>query len=311
MRKIVNIIVFVVALLVAALSILFVGVYNEDEAMYKQVAIVEESNPAMLLEFLDVTPETLPQYVATYQKVSDTLNAELKAQQLPKDVLYTYISELKDVQEADFEEFIASYPQHADLLFSKLEEKPAYAAGLANVKDFAGLQAYVSTLEKEYAPMREEYLQKKDYVKAVNSIVGRAAVITESVSASKQETQIEEMKDAISHLSLSDRLLNWAVVLCYVLFIFAIALMLGFAAYQMAKNFKTSYKILVVIVAAAVFVFVAYVLSSPELTPSAIKLQHTANEMKWINAGIISCYAVFFGALASIIVTWVINLFKR
>ena len=68
MRRIVNIIIFAAALVVALLSVLFVGVYNEDYTLYNQVGLIKDKSPEMLDEFLAVTPETLPQYVATYQE---------------------------------------------------------------------------------------------------------------------------------------------------------------------------------------------------------------------------------------------------
>lgn len=311
MRRIVNIIVIAAALIVALLSVSFVMVFNEDEAMYNQVGLINEKSPEMVDEILAVTPETLPQFVAKYQDKSTELSAELKEQQLPKDILYTYIINLKDVEAEDFDEFKADFPHYSSVLFAKCEAKQKYIDGFNNVKDYAGLQSYISKLEAEYAPVRQDYLLQKDYVRAVNNMVGRAAVITESVNATKQATQIEELKDAVKSQITSAKLLNWATGLLYALFFVAIGMMVCFAIYQLVKNFKTSYKVLIVIVAACAYIFILYSVFTPEMTPSAIKMQHSISELKWINAGIITFYTVLFGALLSIVATWIINLIKR
>jgi len=311
MRRIVNIIIFAAALVVALLSVLFVGVYNEDYTLYNQVGLIKEKSPEMLDEFLAVTPETLPQYVATYQEKAATLTAELKEQQLPKDIHYTYISNLKDVEADDFEAFKADFPHYSSVLFAKSDKKQEYVDGFNKVADYESLQQYINKLEDEYAPMRQDYLMQKDYVKAVNNLTGRAAMVLENVSASKQEAQLAELQDAVKSSEKSAKLINCAVSILYALFFVAIGMMICFAVYQLAKNFKTSYKVLIVIVVACVYIFILYSVATPEMTPSAIKEQHTISELKWINAGIVSCYTVFVGALLAILATGIINLLKK
>ncbi|MBP5710882.1 MAG: hypothetical protein J6W84_07905 [Bacteroidales bacterium] len=311
MRRIVNIIVFAAALVVALLSVLFVGVYNDDESLYNQVGAIKEKSPEMIDEFLAVTPETLPQYVATVQEKAANLNAELKEQQLPKDILYTYISNLKEVDADNFEAFKADFPHYSSVLFAACDKKQEYIDGFNNVADFESLQRYITKLEDEYAPMRQDYLVEKNYVKSVNGLVGRATLVLDNVSASKQETKLAELQDAVKSCTKSAVLINCATGLLYALFFIAIGMMVCFAIFQLVKNFKTSYKVLIVIVAACAYILILYSVFTPEMTPSAIKMQHTVSELKWINAGIITCYTVFIGALVSIVATWIINLFKK
>lgn len=309
-KKIVNIIIFAVAILVAVLSVSFVMVYNDDEVMYKQTSLIKENSPQMLDELKAATPEQLPQFVATYQEQANTLAAELKAQEMPNDILYTYIVNLKDLTEETLPAFQAEFPAYAARQFAKTDKKQAYMDGFAKVTDFASLQAYIHELEGEYNVARQDYLYKKDYVKAMNSMVAKAAVITESVTASKQETQLAELQAAISSSNKSETILNCAVTLCYVLFFTAIAMMICFALYQMVKNIKTAYKGVLAVLAMIVFFFIAYLIASPELSASAIKMGHTASQVKLIGAGVITFYAVLAIALLSVLCTWIMNLIK-
>lgn len=309
-KKIVNIIIFAVAILVAVLSVAFVMVYNNDEVMYKQTSLIKENSPEMLDELKAATPEQLPAFVANYQEKANALAAELKAQEMPNDILYTYIVNLKDLTEETLPAFQADFPAYAARQFAKTENKQAYMDGFAKVSDFASLQTYIHELEGEYNTVRQDYLYKKDYVKAMNSLVAKAAVVTESVTESKQETQLAELKDAIGSSNKSETILNFAIILCYVLFLVAIAMMVCFALYQMFKNIKTSYKGLLAVVAMVVFFFIAYLIASPELSASAIKMGHNATQVKLIGAGVITFYVVLAIALLSVLGTWIMNLIK-
>ena len=312
MKRIVNIIVFAAALVVVALSVTFVTVFNDDKTLYKQVGLIEEKSPEMIDELLAATPETLPQFVATYQEKATELTAQLKEQQMPKDIHFTFVSNLKDIEnEEDFAAFKADFPHYSSVLFAKTDRKQEYVDGFNGVADYASLQPYISKLEEQYAPMRQDYLIQKDYVKAVNNVVGQANLITENVSVAKQETQLNEYKEAVTSCLSAALLLNSAVWFLYALFFVAIGMMVCFAIYQLLKNFKTSYKVLIVIVAACAYIFVLYSVTTPEMTPSAIKMQHTVSELKWINAGIVTCYTVFFGAVIAVIASWFVKLFKK
>lgn len=311
MRKIVNIIVFAVAIIVAILSVAFVVVFNEDKAMYAQVELIDAQSPEMIADFQAATAESLPQFIATYQEKGTTLSESLKVAQYPNEVLYTYICNLKEVTEDSFEQFKADFPHYADVLFAKVDEKQEYADGFAKVQDFAALDAYINELEAAYAPRHQEYLSQKDYVKAVNGFVSQASLITENVSQSKQQSQLDEMQAAVKSAKCSASLLNFAVILCYLLFGVAFAMLVYFAIFKLCKNIKTSYKGLIVVVVAAILIYVLYAVSPAVMTPSAIKMQHSVGELKWINAGVITCYIALFGAILSVVATWVINLLKK
>jgi len=67
MKKIINIIIFTVAGLACLLALIFVGVYQDDKAIFDEVSLVRERTPQAVDDLLTVTHETLPQYIATYQ----------------------------------------------------------------------------------------------------------------------------------------------------------------------------------------------------------------------------------------------------
>jgi len=58
-------------------------------------------------------------------------------------------------------------------------------------------------------------------------------------------------------------------------------------------------------------VIIGYALSSSELTPSAIKEQLDSGNMKWIGAGLFTFYCAFFGTIAAIIITLILNVIKK
>lgn len=311
MKKIINIIIFTVAGLACLLALIFVGVYQDDKAIFDEVSLVKERTPQAVDDLLAVSQETLPKYIATYQEVASKEAATLKEKQLPKDILYTYISNLKEVTAESFPEFKSNFPHYADVLFAKSDQKQKYVDGFNKVNKFEELSAYIATLSNEYVPIKQAYLKDKDYLKALNSIVGRAQIITESVSQNKQISQIEELKDAISSASKSGNILNFAIVFFYVALFAAILLTVLFALLQIFANIKHSYQVFIGIAIIALLLVVAYFISPSELTKSAIKMQHTPSEMKFIGAGVITCYAALFGAVLSIVVNWIINIFKK
>lgn len=294
MKKIVNIIVFTVAILACILSFVFIGIYNDDKAMYDEVSLVKKSAPEMLTEFLSVTPETLPQFVETYQAKAAEMNDALKVQQMPKDILYTYISNLQDLTAETFADFKADFNHYAEVQFAQTERKQAYIDGFNGVADFDGLAAYITTLQGEYAQLKQAFLNDKDQANAVSGFVGKASIIGETVSKNKQETQIKEMQAAINSTGNAVITLNTVTMLLYVVFFAAILLTIFFAVLQVAKTFKTSYKVLLALLAMILVFVVANLITK-----------------SWIDAGIILFYVVFFGALVGVLTTVVISTIKK
>jgi NADH:ubiquinone oxidoreductase subunit 6 (subunit J) len=105
----------------------------------------------------------------------------------------------------------------------------------------------------------------------------------------------------VKQFLLNGKLLNVIMALTYTLFIITILLLLVFALKAIFTNIKSSTKTLVVIVVFAVVIILGYLLASPELTPSAIKMQLTSSNVKWIGAGMFVFYVAFFGAICAII----------
>lgn len=311
MKKIINIIIFTVAGLVSILALVFVGVYQDNKTLYDEVSLVKEKTPGAVTDLLTATYDNLPDYVTTYQEVATQRAADLKEKQLPKNTLYTYIVNLKDLTAETFPEFQAHFSQYADVLFAQSEHKEKYINGFNKVTDFEALASYINQLENEYATLKQDYLHDKEQLKALNGILGRAVLITETVSEKKQITQIEELQEALKSSSKSGKILNLSISLFYVTLFAAILFTIFFALFQIIANIKHSYQVFIGVGIMVIFLIIAYLVSPSELTASAIKMQHTPSDMRIIGAGMLTLYVVLFGAILAIIVSSIINMIKK
>lgn len=312
MKKIVNIIIFVVAIITCVLAVWFASAFNQDKmANYNEALVVNADNPKMIADFEATTPETLPAFVEQYRTEGVTLSENLKAQQLQKDILYTYIVELGELTEETFPEYQANFENHAKSLFAKADDAQKYVDGFAGVKEFSQLESYISKLNDEYAVVKQDFIKQKTFNKAYNSIVNQADAVNMVVSETKKAEDLATLKADVAGYVSQGKLLNVTVMLGYLLFLVTIIMLLYFAFKAIFSNIKNSYKSLLVIVAFVILVFVGYLIASPELTPSAIKMQHTVQQVKWIGAGMFVFYIAFIGAICAIIGTAISSAIKN
>ena len=247
------------------------------------------------------TTENLPEFVGKYRTAGYDMAADLKAKQVQKDILYTYIVELRELTAETFPEYQANFANHSKALFANADDAQAYIDGFNGVSEFNQLNHYISTLEKQYSVVKQNFIEVKSYNKAYNSIVNQADAVDQVVSETKKAEDLDLLKADVKQFLFNGKLLNVIVALTYTLFIITILLLVVFAVKAIFTNVKASAKNLVVIVIFAVVILLGYLLASPELTPSAVKMQLTSSNVKWIGAGMFVFYVAFFGAICAII----------
>ena len=311
--KIVKYITFAVAIIGILLACWFsyVAFDNDKKDNYFQVQKIEQQNPAMLADFQAATPENLPEVVAKYQKEMADYNKELNAKQLQKDILYTYLQDLKGLDEKNFEAYKAGFPARSEALFARCDKKQEYVDGFNKVNTFKDLESYINKMDKEYTAMKQDYLVGREYYKAANSLIAKADMINASASATKKANDLQAMKDDLKSFKSCASLLSWFVGIGYLLGIVTLLLMLWFGLVKMFKNIKTSYKLLIVLVAFVVVVLIGYLIGSPVLSPSAIKFGMSVSGYKMVNAAAFTLYVCLLSAILAILVTAVMSAIKN
>jgi len=303
-NKIISIVIFAVAILDCLLALFFASSFNEEKKdSYIQARTVQEQCPALVADLQSATTESLPKVVETYQTSLRSFNDTLKAAQMQKDILYTYLQELKNLDENSFEQYKAGFAGHADALFARADNKAALVEGFNKVASFKDLASYISKTEKEYNVIKQDYLVNRNYLKAANGLVGRADAINANVSANKKATDLEDLQNDLKSFNKSAHLENAFVIIGYILGGVTLFLMIFFALVKIVKNFKSSYKILVVLAGMAIVVFIGYLIGSSTLSPSAIKAGLTVSGFKMVNAACFTFYVCLAVAVLAIIVT--------
>ena len=312
-NKILRIIIFAVAILVCLLALVFSFRFDYDKKdQFVQVRQVEAQNPQMVDELLAATPENLSAWVSSYSEKIQNANTELKDAQLQKDILYTYLSELKRItSEEMLADYKAKFGEHAASLFAKCDKKDDYIQGFANVNNLKDLEGYIRNLESEYDVIKQNFLVERNYLKAANSLVSTANNIAETPSANKKATELEALQKDLTGFRKSATLQNVFIIMAYLLAIVTVMLLLAFALIKIVKNFRSSYKILVVLALLAVVVLIGYLIGSSTLTPVALKKGMTASSFKMVNAACFTLYVVLFAAILSIVVTAIMNAIKN
>ncbi len=310
--RIIKIIIFAVAILDCLLALAFAFSFNEDKKdAYTQARTVQAENPKMMADLAAATPETLPDVVAQYQGEIKTLNDSLKGVQLQKDILYTYLQDLKGLDENNFEQYKSDFPARAESLFARCDKKQEYIDGFGTVSTFKGVESYERKIESEYASLKQGYLEGCNYMKAANSLIARADQINATASASKKKADLEDMQKDLKNFKSSSKLQNTFMFIAYCLGGLTLFLMVFFALVKIVKEFRTSYKILIVLALFALVVFIGYAIGSPVLSPSAIKMGLSVGGFKMVNAACFTLYVCLLGALLSILVTSIMSAVKN
>ena len=127
-NRIVKIVIFVVAILacLVAIGFSFFSFDSEKKENYIQVQDVKAQSPEMVADLETSTLENLPSVIEKYQKETQTRNENLKSLQMEKDILYTYLQDLKNLDEKSFETYKANFPERSAALFAKSDNKQKY-----------------------------------------------------------------------------------------------------------------------------------------------------------------------------------------
>jgi type II secretory pathway pseudopilin PulG len=312
-NRIINIVIFVVAILavIVAIAFSFFSFDAEKKDSYIQVREIQAQTPEMVSDFENATLETLPAVIDKYQQEMQDRSAKLKDVQLEKDILYTYLQDLKNLDENTFETYKANFPARSEALFAKSENKQKYVDGFNGVKTYKDLEGYVNKMNDEYTEIKQAYLIERNYIKSANALINRGIAIRDNASASKKATEFEAMQADLKSFGKSASLQNFFIILVYILGLGAAFLMLFFLVKNMVTDFKSSYKILVGLLFLVVVFFIGYLIGTPTLSPSAIKAGMSSSGYKMVNAACFTVYMCLFVAIVSIFATLIMNAVKN
>lgn len=311
-KKVVNIIIFTIAGIGCLLSLWFSLNFDDNKKdLYHEVCSIQVNNPQMFAELEIANITTLPAFVSAKSEEYIALVSELKAKQYQRDVFYTYLVELKDLNEENFAEYKAQFSKRSSVLFAKSNYKDDFIKGFTGVNDYASLYGYILTLEKEYDVLKQSYLQDKAYVRSFNNMLTRVNNINDVVSETKKTNDLNTLQKDIKTAGREATLLNLSISFVYLIFFIAIAIVLTFSLIGIAMSIKSSYQVLLGGALLVVVFVISYLVSSPELSKSAITMGHTGSEVKWIEAGMLLAYTLLVGAILSIFVSPFINKIKK
>lgn len=312
MKRIANIIVLVIALAACIVSFIFAGSFDEKKKdKYYATLQVKECHPEMITDLQKATPEVLPQYVDKYQALIDSTETLVNQKDLQRNIFYTFISHLSELQDTTFEAFKNDFPRYSSILFKKADNKDYYVNGFNNVKSFDQLSDYINTLKADYESVKQDYLVSAAELKQMKEVVKWSSDINAAISVEKKQHDLTQLQDEVAGFQKQAKLINITVNLIYVLAFLTIALLLFFAIRGIASDFKSSMGMLLGIVALIVVFLIGYFVSPDVHGPSAVKENLMPSTIKLVGAGAITTYVVFFGAILSIFATIIINAFKK
>ncbi|MCL2167754.1 MAG: hypothetical protein FWH59_01365 [Lentimicrobiaceae bacterium] len=313
MRKIINISIFAIAGLAALLTILFGIGFNQDSTdKFSDTVQVKANNPQMLTDLVNATVETLPDFIYKYEESITARNAELKKEKLQCNIFYTFIFNLQEVNSQEsFELFKSNFPQYSKSMFALANDKDNFINGFNKVKDYNDFQTYYKNLTENYEVIRQNYLTKANAIKAETSFLKQVSDINASISVTKKEFDLNELQKSIKGFKTQSTEFNITLNLTYLLFFVTFAAMILFLLWNVFINIKSNYALLAGIGVLVLLVIIGYFVSSSELSPIAIKLQETPNTVKWVGSGLFTFYCVFFGTIATIVITLIHTAIKK
>lgn len=312
MKRIANIIVLVIALAACIVSFIFAGSFDEKKKdKYYATLQVKECHPEMITDLQKATPEVLPQYVDKYQALIDSTETLVNQKDLQRNIFYTFISHLSELQDTTFEAFKNDFPRYSSILFKKADNKDYYVNGFNNVKSFDQLSDYINTLKADYESVKQDYLVSAAELKQMKEVVKWSSDINAAISVEKKQHDLSQLQDEVVGFQKQAKLINITINLIYVLAFLTIALLLFFAIRGIVSDFKSSMGMLLGVVALIVVFLIGYFVSPDVHGPSAVKENLMPSTIKLVGAGTITTYVVFFGAILSIFATIIINAFKK
>lgn len=313
-NRIINIVIFAVAILACCVAVAF-SFFSFDadkKDNYIQVQDIKAQNPQMIADFEAATLETLPGTIEKYQKETQERTEAQKDVQMEKDILYTYLQDLKNLDdEQKFEAYKANFANRSEALFAKSENKQKYVDGFNKVQAFKNLDSYIEDVNEDYAQIKQDYLVERNYIKSANALINKAVAIDGIASDSKKASEWEAFQSDLKSFGKSAKLQNFFILLTYLLGLGAAFLMVFFLVKNMVTDFKSSYKILLGLLLLVVIFFIGYAVGTPTLSPSAIKAGMSGSGYKMVNAAVFTVYMCLLVAIVSIFATLIMNAVKN
>ena len=314
MKKIVNIIIFTIAGIACLFALIFSFSFDEKSAAnYNATGQVKAVAPEMLKELSATNVDNLQEFITKYQSQVEERNKLNRELQNKKEILYTFITSLKEIDkdQANFDQYKTDFASYSARLIAEEPTAQSYIEKFNKVDNLDKLNSYVLDLENEYAVIKQDYLVEVENIKALNFLLEQVSHIDANISVQKKEVDLKELQDNISDFQTGAVQLNVAIYGFYIIFFITVGLLAFFAIFHLVKNFKSSIGVLLGIALLIVVTIIGYFISTDQLTDVAIKLQISPNEMKWVGAGIILFYFIFFGAIAAVIGSLIMNFVKK
>jgi hypothetical protein len=313
MRKIINISIFAIAGLAALLVVLFGFGFNQDSKdKFFNTTEIQANNPQMLTDLANATAETLPDFVAKYEEDIAKQNAELKNEKLQCNIFYTFIYHMEEiVNQETFDNFKSGFSEYAISMFASANNKDVLVAGFNKVKDYNDFLSYFTMLKADYNIVRQDYLQKASVVKAETNLLKQVSDINAAVSFTKKDYDLTELQKNTKTYKSEAVQFNITMNLFYLLFFVTFAAMIIFLLWGVVSNIKSNIGLLAGVGLLVLLLILGYLFASPELTPAGIKKQMDSGNMKWIGAGLFTFYCAFFGTIAVIVITLILNAIKK
>jgi hypothetical protein len=313
MRKIINICIFAITGLAALLGVLFGFGFSQDakDKFYNTIE-VKANNPQMLSDLVNATVETLPEFISKYEEIMTAHNADLKKEKMQCDIFYTFIYHLTEVTDQEtFEAFQAKFPEYSKSMFAKADNKDNFINGFNKMKTYSDFESYYKSLKADYDVVKNSYLANATSVKAEMSILKQAGDINLAISVNKKQYDLNELQKNLKSYKTESFEFNVTMQLFYLLFFATFAAMILFLLWNVLMNIKGNMGMLAGIGVMVLFVIIGYFIASPELTPVAIREQMDAGGMKWVGAGLFTFYCIFFGTIAAIVGTIILDAIKK
>lgn len=305
-RRIINYVVFALAIAVGVLAVVFVSKYDEGKKeQYKAVCMLrtDEAGQKLLDEFTTVKVENLDAYLKKVQEQYNTLDDSLRNQKKSADDFYTYVNVMKTTAAEDFAGFKAAYPGNVESIMS-FDKNGQYAKDFQALQNEEDLSNYVmNELSNSYSAFHQEYLRGDEQRTAMKEFIKTVDGVNALNDVSEKTKQMEGLQsDVQSFQGMESNLLTPAFYICYILVIVTVLILLFFAVKKIATNFKQSYKGLLVIAALIVVALICYLIASPDVNNEIFtKLQIAPDTGKLIEAGCYFAYVVFALVVVAII----------
>lgn len=310
-RKIINIVVFAIAITACILAVIFAAKFDDEKVtQYKAVCVLHanQQGQEVLNQVVNATPENLAECVEQSQNFYATLDDELRAEKKVKENFYDYVATLQALNADNFEEFKAHYPGNVQEALDVFDTTHQYEQEFASINSYEDLTTYLISLEQNYNATRQNYLKKEELRNSLKTVQDNLVAISEYNSKDKKAEELQLLQNDINNFqTMSGKLFDPAVFLFYILLAITLGAMVVFALINVVTNFKTSYKGLLGILALLAIFGISYAIASPELSDVFIKLQITPETARAIEAGCYTCYTVFFIAILAIIVSPIVN----